>query len=79
MGNLKKEIRRILNNPPTKKVKCNCGGKEVYKYTEPDGPNASDFGNIIYGQCDKCDRNDMVLVEDTNKMIKLIIDVCKSE
>lgn len=78
MENLKTKIRNILNKPPTKKEKCGCGGKSITIGYEPDGRNNSDWGNPIYGYCDKCDRNDMVTVEDTNKMIKLIIEVCKT-
>ena len=78
MKGLKNKIREILDKPPKKEVKCGCNGKLVYKYREPDGPNASDWGRTIYGYCTKCDRNNMIIVEDTNKMIELIIKACTS-
>lgn len=68
MEDLKGKIRKIINNPPTKRVKCNCGGYDIVIGHEPDGPNASDWGNAIYGKC--C--NGTKTVEDTNKMIDLI-------
>lgn len=75
MKGLKRKIRDIINNPPARKVKCSCRGYDIIVGYEPDGPNASDWGNAIYGRC--C--SGITTIEDTDKMIKLIIEVCRSQ
>jgi hypothetical protein len=74
LTDLKNEIRKILEKPPTKQEKCSCNGYKVWMgRNEPDGPNASDYGNKIYERC--C--SGVKTVEDTEKMIERIIEACR--
>lgn len=75
MEDLKSEIRKIIDKPPTKKVKCGCNGYDVKVGYEPDGPNPSDWGRAIYGRC--C--SGIQTVKDTDKMIELIAELLTSQ